>query len=53
MAPFGYDLVTVLYHTYTFPPKGVAEYERGYAFANEQEARYLEEMDNLTLAAGI
>jgi hypothetical protein len=47
-APYWYDLVTAIYHTYTFPPKGIAEYSRWYVFSGNQERVYLEMIDNVS-----
>lgn len=53
LAPVGYDAITAIYHTYSFPEKGIAEYTRGYVFTVEQERRYLESIDAIFARAGL
>jgi hypothetical protein len=52
-APYGYDLITAIYHTYSFPPEGIAEYSRWYVFSESQEKRYLAEIDSIARAGGL
>jgi Phosphotransferase enzyme family len=53
VAPFGYDLLTALYHTYAFPNQGIAEYSRGYLFSEDQYTACLVMLDQISVDSAL
>ncbi|MBP8017138.1 hypothetical protein KAZ01_03970, partial [Candidatus Gracilibacteria bacterium] len=52
-APIGYDQITAIFHTYSFPNQGIAEISRGYVFSEEQEKYYLDSINEIFINEGL
>jgi hypothetical protein len=51
-APFGYDLLTAIYHTYAFPQVQLNRYQRGYTFTENQILQFTDMVDSFALRGG-